>query len=208
MVERILSEARQGHKVCAVFYGHPGVLTRASHEAIQRARREGIPARMLPGISAMDCLFADLGFDPGNDGCQTYEATDFLLRRRRADVHTPLVLWQIGLIGESGVFDATQQGRIRRGLAVLAEELRRDYPPEHEVIVYEASTHPLEPSRLERLPLAKLADAVITDISTLFLPPLGPAPIDPSMLVRLELGPDAGASPRSTVSQDIATRDE
>jgi precorrin-6B methylase 1 len=208
MVERILTEARQGHKVCAVFYGHPGVLTRASHETLRRARREGIAAQMLPGVSALDCLFCDLGLDPGDEGCQTYEATDFLLRQRRADPHTPLVLWQVGLIGQPGVFDATARERIRRGLALLAEALGRDHPPEHEVIVYEASSHPLVPPRVERLPLARLAEVAVTELSTLFVPSRGPAPVDPSMLARLGLGPDGAVLPSSPVSPDIAPRDE
>jgi precorrin-3B methylase len=70
MVDRILAELHQGLRVCAVFYGHPGVLTRASHEAILAARNAGWPAQMLPGVSALDCLYADLGVDPGQAGCQ------------------------------------------------------------------------------------------------------------------------------------------
>jgi len=31
---------------------------------------------MLPGISAEDCLVADLGIDPASSGCQSYEAND------------------------------------------------------------------------------------------------------------------------------------
>jgi hypothetical protein len=34
---------------------------------------------MLPAISAEDCLFADLGVDPADHGCPSYEATDFLV---------------------------------------------------------------------------------------------------------------------------------
>ena len=40
---------------------HPGVYVAPSHETVLRARAEGYPARMLPGISSEDCLFADLG---------------------------------------------------------------------------------------------------------------------------------------------------
>ena len=32
---------------------------------------------MLPGVSAKDCLYADLLIDPSNPGCVTYEASDF-----------------------------------------------------------------------------------------------------------------------------------
>src|SRR5439155_1808739 len=99
MVERILAEVRTRAVVCAVFYGHPGVFVAPSHEAIRRARAEGHTALMLPGISAEDCLFADLGIDPSRFGCQSYEATDFLVHRRRIDRTAALVLWQIGTVG-------------------------------------------------------------------------------------------------------------
>src|SRR2546430_12234219 len=58
IVEEILALVRADLRVCAALYGHPGVFVSPSHEAIARARAEGYPARMLPGISAEDCLFA------------------------------------------------------------------------------------------------------------------------------------------------------
>jgi len=41
---------------------------------------------MLPGISTEDCLYADLGVDPGLIGSQNFEATDFIVsgRKRRS----------------------------------------------------------------------------------------------------------------------------
>jgi uncharacterized protein YabN with tetrapyrrole methylase and pyrophosphatase domain len=99
MVERILAPLRRGLDVCAAFYGHPGVLAHPSHAAIRQAREEGFDAWMLPGISAADCLYADLRVDPGAQGCQSFEATDFLLRARRFDPTSVLLLWQIGATG-------------------------------------------------------------------------------------------------------------
>jgi hypothetical protein len=87
-------------EVCVVFYGHPGVFVQPAHEAIRVARLEGFTARMLPGISAEDCLFADIEVDPGVYACQSFEATDFLVRKRKFDPRSPLVLWQIGSIGD------------------------------------------------------------------------------------------------------------
>ena len=37
MVERILAPLRANLNVCAVFYGHPGVLCEPGHEAVRRA---------------------------------------------------------------------------------------------------------------------------------------------------------------------------
>jgi uncharacterized protein YabN with tetrapyrrole methylase and pyrophosphatase domain len=70
MVDELLAPVRAGLGVCAAFYGHPGVFVNPGHEAIRRARAEGYRARMLPAVSALDCLVADLGIDPAATGPQ------------------------------------------------------------------------------------------------------------------------------------------
>src|SRR6056297_211717 len=57
-VDVMMADVRAGKKVCAVFYGHPGIFAWSPHEVIRVARAEGYPARMEPGISAEDCLYA------------------------------------------------------------------------------------------------------------------------------------------------------
>ena len=182
MVERILAEVRQGLKVCAVFYGHPGVFVDPAHEAMRRARSEGFTAQMLPGISAQACLFADLGVDPGKNGCQSFEATDFLIRRRKFDPTSALILWQIAVIGQLG-FD--QNGEHRHGVRVLTAELQRWYPPDHEVVVYEAAVYSICNPVIQRLSLDKVVEAKITELSTLYVPPKELASIDYAMMTRL-----------------------
>ncbi len=71
MVEEIITELRMGQRVCAVFYGHPGVGVDPGHEAVIEARKLGFHAEMLPGISAADCLYADVGIDPADAGAPT-----------------------------------------------------------------------------------------------------------------------------------------
>jgi len=185
MAERMLVPVRAGRRVCAAFYGHPGVFVDPSHEAVRRARAENLKARMLPGISAEDCLFADLGLDPGENGCQSFEATDFLIHRRRFDPRSLLVVWQIGAIGVL----TYREGLLwsRRGLRVLTTELCRHYAAEHEVVLYEASPFPVCAPRMERLPLAKLGDAAVTLATTLVVEPGRAARADPRMLARLGL---------------------
>src|SRR5918912_1101223 len=101
IVDAIVSAVTGGARLCAVFYGHPGVFAWAPHEAIARVRTAGLPARMLPAVSALDCLLADLGIDPATTGLQTYEATYFFVRRPAVDPHATLVLLQVGMLGES-----------------------------------------------------------------------------------------------------------
>jgi siroheme synthase len=184
MVDELLAPVRAGRAVCAAFYGHPGVFVRPGHEAVCRARAEGHHARMLPAVSALDCLVADLGIDPAATGLQSYEATDFLVHRRRADPAVLLVLWQIGVVGELGV---TMKPR-RENLELLVERLAETYPLDHEAILYEASPYPLvaDPVVL-RLPLEELPDARVPLLSTLVVPQARGPRRDPEVAARLGL---------------------
>jgi precorrin-2 methylase len=183
MVGVILAPVWRGHKVCAAFYGHPGLFVYPTHEALKQARRAGFRARMLPGISSLDCLFADLGFDPAVTGCQIHHATDLLLRGTRPDTSATLVLLQVGVIGELGHIERPVWSR----LPVLIEYLAGFYPRDHEVIAYEASPYPILEPTVERTPLAALATADLPAGMTLVVPPATEPGADPTMLERLGL---------------------
>ena len=95
----MLKEVRKGQHVLGIFYGHPGVFVSPTHRALALARQEGYEAKMLPGISAEDYMFADLDFDPSVYGCMTCEASELLLRNRRLNPSVHNVIWQVGSIG-------------------------------------------------------------------------------------------------------------
>jgi hypothetical protein len=168
MVEFILSRVRAGVLVCGAFYGHPGVFAYPPHESIRRARVEGYAAWMLPGISAEDCLFADLGVDPAVGGCQSYEATDFLINWRIIDLSSQLILWQIGAVGD---WTYRRSGYDLRLLPILLYKLLEHYPPTHEVVLYEAPLFPRCAPTITRIPLAQLASVPVSAACTLYLPP-------------------------------------
>jgi hypothetical protein len=168
MVEALLAPVRTGRNVCAAFYGHPGVFVTPGHEAIRRARVEGYPARMQPAISALDCLVADLGIDPAATGLQSFEATDFVMYRRRVDTTALLVLWQIGVVGELGYASEPRP----ENLALVVDRLARAYPGGQEAILYEASPFPLMADPfIHRLQFEELPDAQVPLLATLVVPP-------------------------------------
>jgi len=181
MTDVILESVRAGRRVCAAFYGHPGVYVNAAHSALQMARAEGFPARMLPGISAEACLYADLGVNPGDVGCQSFEATDFLAARRRFDPTSVLILYQVGVIGEAGVHRGMKARPTR--LAVLGQALRKHYPAKHPVVLYEASSFPTFEPRVEQFALDQLPGMTIPAMSTLYLPPRPARAQDPSIMM-------------------------
>jgi hypothetical protein len=168
MVEAMLDEVRAGQRVCGAFYGHPGVFAWPTHRAIQIARSEGFPAHMEPGVSAEDCLYADLGIDPGKYGCQHFEASQFMFYRRRVDPAAYLILWQLGVAGDQSLARFSTGPAYRQ---VLVDVLARDYPLGHEVVLYRAPTLPIHRPRIERLPLGELPGAQVDLHVTLVVPP-------------------------------------
>lgn len=187
MADTILENVRAGKTVCAAFYGHPGIFACISHMAIKDARAEGYIAEMLPGISAEDCLVADLGIDPGRTGMQSMETTQFMIYERRIDPTAMFILWQPALAGELSLkrFDTTAAR-----LQVLVDKLARDYPLDHEVILYEAATSPLEKTRADKLRLRDLPSASLQQITTLVIPAAFPLRPDQAIVDLLNALPE------------------
>jgi precorrin-4 methylase len=182
-VALIMAEVRDGKRVCGVFYGHPGIFAWSPHKAIETARAEGFDAHMEPGISAEDCLYADLGIDPGRFGCQHFEASQLLFYERRIDPTGYLVLWQVGLVGDRSLA-CFQTGPAYR--QVLVELLSQDYPLDHTVIVYRGATLPIEKPRIRQVTLRDLPNVALTAEETVVLPPAGPLKLNVSMRKRLD----------------------
>jgi siroheme synthase len=183
MIAAMLAEVRAGRRVCGVFYGHPGVFAQVPHRTIAKVRAEGFEAAMQPGISAEDCLYADLGIDPGTFGCQHYEASQLMFFRRRIDTAAYLILWQIGLAGDRSTVSRGTGAAHRRLLVELLQA--EGYPPDHEVVIYEAATLPIAQPRMDRVALSALIGAQLHPHTTLVVPPAQPLRRNEDMLRRL-----------------------
>lgn len=174
MIDHIVGCVQSGLMTVGAFYGHPGVFAYPSHESIRRVRAEGHRALMLPGISAEDCLFADLGVDPAVGGCQSYEATDFLLNDRLVDTSAQLILWQVGTLGD-WTYKTSRYDL--RGFPLLVGRLSGLYGPQHVVAVYEAAALPGCEPITTYVPIAQLNESLVSAATTLYVPPCrAPAP--------------------------------
>ncbi|TNE61753.1 MAG: hypothetical protein EP335_15135 [Alphaproteobacteria bacterium] len=186
MVDAILAAVRAGKRVCAAFYGHPGIFACIGHRAIASARAEGYRAHMEPGISAEACLYADMGLDPADAGCQNFEASQFMFYRRVVDPSALLILWQVGIAGEHTL---TRFEGKREGLEVLVDILEeRGFPRGHRAALYEAATLPIERPRIDWLQLQDLPDAKPGMFTTLVIPPAQALVPDQAVRQRLGLG--------------------
>ena len=183
MADTILREVRAGKRVCAAFYGHPGIFACISHMAIADARREGYPAHMEPGISALDCLVADLGIDPGSTGMLSMEATQFMIFQRVIDPTALFVIWQIGIAGD---LTLKRYDTEPAHLQIITDKLARSYSPDHEIILYEAATHALEQVRAEKIRLRDLPQASLKQYTTLVIPPAHSMQYDEAVVNQLQ----------------------
>jgi len=170
MVDAFVRCVESGRSTCAAYYGHPGVLVEATHRTIRTLRRRGYPARMVPGVSADGCLYADLLVNPGDRGIQSYEASDFVMSRRAFDPRAGLILWQVGVLGET---DWTSKARRHpERVAALVDVLLRKYPRDHQVVLYFASTFPLKPPSIRKVRLRDVPKRHVYPMDMLYIPAL------------------------------------
>jgi hypothetical protein len=93
--------------VCLAFPGHPCVGTLPLREILGRVRAAGHSARIYPGISWEDCLFAAVGIDPATHGRILFRAEDFPRRSRSVESSALLVLLQ-GAREAAGLTESVQ----------------------------------------------------------------------------------------------------
>ncbi len=187
IAEHVANNLESGKYTTFVLYGHPGVFAMPSHRAIALAKQKGFRTKMLPGISAEDWLYADLGVDPGVSGCMSFEVTDFLVCQHSYSPFSHLLLWQIGSLGNKYLADT--EFPLAKNLEVLTEELLKSYPSNHEIVLYQAALFATEQAKIRRFELAKLAQQDVELIDTLYIPPLDmpKANINQDMIKRLGL---------------------
>ncbi|MEU2088808.1 SAM-dependent methyltransferase [Nocardia beijingensis] len=185
MAARALEAALEMPPVALALYGHPLLLSLPSAICLRAGPRLGVRVRTLPGISALDCLMADLGIDIVGTGVQMHEATDILLYRRTLQPELAAVVWQVGLLGTR--LHSADTGNTPDRIRELGEYLSRWYTADHPAtLVVSAITD--EPSRLYHSTVGQLGEVgeLLTPATTLYLPPI-PAPerVDRDIAARL-----------------------
>lgn len=180
----VLEQLYKNKHVCFVLYGHPSVFSKPGLDAVKIAQQNGYFAKILPAISADACLFADLLIDPGANGCQSFEATDFLIHQRRVDVSAHLILWQIDAVG---IINHESTNKHKQGILLLLNYLNRFYQLRDEIIIYEAAQYPGFEPKIVRTTLQHLPEIHLSSLSTLYIPPIVKALCDKTVLIKLGL---------------------
>jgi len=139
MAELLLREVRKGRRVVAVFHGHPGFFVMAARRASAIAREEGYDVRLLPGVSSVDCMLADLSIDPGKFGLQIVKAGSYLRGKTELLTSGHVAFLQVDSVGDS-TFSFTGYKHSR--LAEFFGKLSDEYGEKQEIVYYVAPIFP------------------------------------------------------------------
>ncbi len=173
---RVVDAALDHPPVTFAIHGHPLIAAHPPFLILELAHALELQVTVLPGISAIDTILADLRLDPVVHGMQMYEATDLLLRRRPLQPDVPAIIWQIGPI-ETCLHSmrVSRPGRFTRFIA----HLRQYYPPQHEVVAIYCSPHPILKPAIFRFALEDMGQYAeeIHSGFTLYVPPIASRPI-------------------------------
>ncbi len=159
IVEEILRLGKRPQGVIYAVPGHPFVAEATSPEIARRARAEGIPLSVIEGISFLEPTFSALGVDP-----LPHTAVVDALELVGAH-HPPFPPDAPALIAQ--LYDRQIAAEVKLTLMAL-------YPDEHPVrLVHGAGTSAVQ---VEELPLYQIdRSEQVGLLTTLYLPPLGPA---------------------------------
>jgi hypothetical protein len=173
IAEVMLRQVRQGRHVVGVFPGHPGVLAMAARRALAIAEMQGYETLLLPAVSSIDCLFADLRIDPGPRGVQILKAGLVLSEKVVIATSGHLILLQADAVGDN-TFSFTGFKHTQHELFI--ERLIEQYGAEHEAVYYAAADFPCSLPTIIARPLEEYLEQVpwATMVpGTLYLPPAG-----------------------------------
>jgi len=182
---RVIDAALDHPPVTFAIHGHPLVAAHPPFLILELANALDMRVAVLPGISAIDAILADLRLDPVVHGLQMYEATDLLLRRRPLQPEVPALIWQIGPL--ETCLHSMAVSRPERFFRLIAH-LRQYYPARHEVVAIYCSPHPILPPSILRFALEDMGEYAhrIHAGFTLYVPPSASRPVqDYDVLAKL-----------------------
>ena len=158
-------------------YGHPLVFDSVSQSLIKAGKERGWRVRVVPSISCLDTILADVGYDPAR-GLMVYEA--YSLVKHDVPISTSLatILLQPSAFGTNR---AHVTGTWRPDLVPLRDHIRQFHASDHECAFVISSNRGDGQRRICWRKLGDL-DSIPTEAlgnSTLFIPPAESARLKP-----------------------------
>ncbi len=165
----LLRRAGEEPPVAFITAGSPLFLNSLNRFLVLKAREMGLEVQVLPAVSPLDALIADIGLDVGTFGLQAFDARGLVAREPVLNPGVPAFVLQVGLLAAVEGLPA-ESGEAAEAYLPLVRHLARFYGPEHPatlITLAEGSA----PAGRRTLPLARFPELVphIGGSSHLFL---------------------------------------
>lgn len=132
LISKIIGEVEKGPGVANVIYGHPLFYDDINTGLIRWAKENNRSYHVVPGISCLDTLSADLELD-FSPGLQVHEAQHMVYNQHPLNPKLKVVVMQVGSFGAHITNRELPSDEAR--FMPLQEHLLKFYPPNHEVTV-------------------------------------------------------------------------
>ena len=169
IVAHIISRAACLPSVAYLTQGHPLVLDKVTTELLRHGQQAGIAVSVLPGISSLDTILADVQYEPAR-GLQIFDATNFVRAGLAVDARAGLLLLQPGVFGIDT--PRTTSDAPPPDIGPLRDVLCKIYPPGHPAILVRSATASMKARQFPTTVggLTSVPPAMLT-WSTLWIPP-------------------------------------
>jgi len=168
----VVDRALKKPGACYATYGHPIIFDTITQLILQKASSKRLKVQILPSLSALDTVLADLRLPILDQGLQIFEANRLVLFRQKIDSSVPCLVFGVGSFG-SVIITLKRRNTAQRYL-LLQKYLLKFYPRKHPLHLVESSLHPDMPSRITRTELNLLVRMYnrINYNTTIYIPPL------------------------------------
>lgn len=169
VTKAVLKEAEKARPLVWLTPGHPMVFDSVSKLLLDAARSRKWNVSVVPAISSLDTLLAELAYDPAS-GLMIQDATGLVRRKVPVPASTAVVLLQISVFLSDRAHISLQQGM--PDLGPLRDYLVKYFPPAHRCAVVRSSATAAEPPQILWTELSNLASIPVEAFAgaTLFVP--------------------------------------
>lgn len=128
VAEAILAGGERESPIAWLTPGHPTVFDSVSQLLISAGKQRNWNVHVIPAISCIDTILADVGYDPAN-GLLIHDTTSFVKMEFPLITSIAILLLQPSTFGTERAF--LKNAQTGPDLASLSEYFLRAYPPEH-----------------------------------------------------------------------------
>jgi precorrin-6B methylase 1 len=170
VAKAVLDAAEANPPVAWLTPGHPLIFDSVSQALLEAGREHGWKVRVLPGISCLDTIFAETGYDPAN-GLVIYEATGAVFANLLLIPSVATLLLQPSAFGSDLTHYSSQWSP---NLIPLRDYLLQFFAPDHKCAFIRSYSRHGGPARISWRDVSNLQRVAFDEVagSTLFIPPV------------------------------------